>query len=108
MRGDICLKVAQWHSDFSMKRPFAPAPAALVHFFQEISQGAHTRDALSQGISQGAQHDQRVSALLVVGFGMPVSATHIARLTQVARVCARTAAVSDCRNQMRRGRCYAA
>jgi len=48
-----------------------------VHFFQEISQGAQAAHALSQGISQGAQHDQRVSALLVVGFGMPLSATRI-------------------------------
>ena len=47
-------------------------------------------------------------ALLVVGFGMPVSATRLAGAAQVASVCAQTAALSHNRYEMRRGKCYAA
>src|ERR1700720_2621581 len=47
-------------------------------------------------------------ALLVVGFGMPVSATRLAGAAQVASVCAQTAALSHSRYEMRRGKCYAA
>src|SRR6266478_6526767 len=46
--------------------------------------GDRDTHALSRGIPQDAQPGQRVSALLVIGFGMPVSATHLARPAQVA------------------------
>ena len=71
-----------------------------MHAFQEISQGAQDGLVLSQGISQGAQHDQRLTALVGIGFAMPVSATHIARAIEVSSVWARTAALSDSPFQM--------
>src|SRR6266478_5780014 len=69
--------------------------ASSMHFFHRIAQGAQDAHALSQGISQGAQHDQRVSALLVVGFGMPLSATRIAGAGAGGeRLCANSGSIS--------------